>query len=116
MSGFHCLKCGDLKGCVGGNPFPWLTGGTTHRHTITGCMGRIIPIATLCSEPTVIDESDLAPGMVVVAVDEHPYNLTLLCTPDVALRTYGETWALRMTMVDHVDASDVAWVAEGRQC
>ena len=47
-----------------------------------GCRGHPIPTATLCSEPTVIDESDLAPGMVVVAVDDYPDVEPWLCTPD----------------------------------
>ena len=50
-----------------------------------------LPQAVICDppEPTVIDESDLAPGMVVVAVDDgksdtESYGI-FLCTPDARL-------------------------------
>lgn len=103
-----CEKCGELEAMA--NPFPWIPGGEARAHR-AGCPGgRVIPIATLCSEPTTIEASDLAPGMVVVAVDEAPYSMTLLATPDVVLLVHGETWAFRMSLVDEVDA---LWVAEG---
>ncbi len=77
-----CLKCGNLS--ERNNPFPWLKG-EAHAHR-PGCPGgRVIPIATLCSEPTVIDESDLAPGMVVVAVDDERNPCAFLCSPDAFL-------------------------------
>ena len=84
MSRFHCLECGDLA-VHGPHPFPWLKG-HGHTHTVSGCTGRVIPIATLCSEPTVIDESDLAPGMVVVAVDDQgPESRPFVAPPFVLL-------------------------------
>ena len=55
MSGFYCLKCNESAVYVYAND--------GHHF---GCRGRVIPIATLCNEPTIIDESDLAPGMVGV--------------------------------------------------
>ena len=108
MTKSYCLKCGD----VALSPFPYPLDGRKHDHAQLACNGRVIPIATICDppEPTVIEASDLAPGMVVVAVDEPPYGTTLLATPDVVLLVNGETWAFRMSLVDEVDA---LWVAEG---
>lgn len=56
MSGFYCLTC-----C-----FNVPTGQHFYEHCCGYSDCRVIPIATLCDppEPTVIDESDLAPGMV----------------------------------------------------
>ena len=50
-----------------------------------------IPHATICNppEPTVIDESDLAPGMVVVAVDDTQPLDAWVATPDAVLTTAG---------------------------
>jgi len=87
-----CTKCGDLNGQ---NFWDRRTG----KHV--GCGGRVIPIATICDppEPTVIDESDLAPGMVVVAVDDHDgLYREWICTPDahLALGRYHQlVWARR---------------------
>ena len=76
MSYFHCLGCGQKAIFVDKN---------MRHETCLG--GRVIPIATLCDppEPTVIDESDLAPGMVVVAVDDMHFPKAFLCSPDAAL-------------------------------
>ena len=107
---YWCEKCGELEAMA--NPFPWIPGGEAHAHR-AGCPGgSVIPIATICDppEPTVIEASDLAPGMVVVAVDELFYGMALLVTPDVVLLSHGKTWAFRMALVDEVDA---LWVAEG---
>lgn len=50
-----------------------------------------IPQATLCDppEPTAIDASDLAPGMVVVAVDDTEPLDAWVATPDAILTTAG---------------------------
>ena len=81
-----CEKCGELEAMA--NPFPWIPGGEARAHR-AGCPGgRVIPIATICDppEPTTIDESDLAPGMVVVAVDDYDWpHREWLCTPDAVL-------------------------------
>lgn len=98
---YHCIKCNEDDVHVhAGDGYHF------------GCSGRAIPIAIICDppEPTVIDASDIAPGMVVVAVDEPFYGMALLVTPDVVLLSHGKTWAFRMALVDEVDA---LWVAEG---
>jgi len=73
-----CTKCGT-------DPAWWLWRSGEH----VGCGGRVIPIATICNppEPTTIDESDLAPGMVVVAVDDWTpgRESVWLMTPDAVL-------------------------------
>ena len=85
-----CTKCGT-------DPAWWLWRSGEH----VGCGGRVIPIATLCDppEPTTIDKSDLAPGMVVVAVDDHDGLYSeWLCTPDahLSLGRYQQlVWARR---------------------
>ncbi len=78
MSRFHCLKCNEDAVYVYAND--------GHHF---GCNGRVIPIATLCSEPTVIDESDIAPGMVVVAVDDTQPLDAWVSTPDAGLDANG---------------------------
>lgn len=90
-----CTKCGT-------DPAWWLWRSGVH----VGCGGRVIPIATICDppEPTVIDESDLAPGMVVAITD---IDGDWLCTPDVHLSDDGIAWALRMDSTE-----DARWVAE----
>lgn len=83
-NGFHCLKCG-----------------VDFRYGNGHCGEHGIPIATICNppEPTTIDESDLAPGMVVVAVDDHDGLYSeWLCTPDahLSLGRYQQlVWARR---------------------
>lgn len=68
-----------------------------------------IPIATICDppEPTVIEASDLAPGMVVVAVDDHDGLYSeWLCTPDAHLslgRYQHLVWARRQEPHWHQD-------------
>lgn len=64
MTRFHCLKCGDPS------PTFYVQAGAGEH--FPSCGGRVIPIATPCHppEPTVIDESDLAPGMVGVIKSE----------------------------------------------
>lgn len=88
-----------------------------------GCPGgRVIPIATICDppEPTVIDESDLAPGMVVVAVDDcGTASESFLCSPDVIMYDdmYGEVMAKRMRYLDDLNESVVRRIAgRGRPC
>lgn len=97
MTRFHCLKCGDDAVYVYAND--------GHHF---GCFGRVIPIATLCSEPTVIDESDLAPGMVVVAVDDntpHRTGVAFLATPDAALENGYFVKAKRMVVLSHLSSA-----------
>ncbi len=100
-----CTKCGT-------DPAWWLWRSGEH----VGCGGRVIPIATICNppEPTVIDESDLAPGMVVVAVDDcGTASEPFLCSPDVISYDdmYGEVMAKRMRYLDEVDGLVVRRVA-----
>lgn len=100
-----CTKCGT-------DPAWWLWRSGEH----VGCGGRVIPIATICNppEPTVIDESDLAPGMVVVAVDDcGTASEAFLCSPDVIMYDdmYGEVMAERMRYLDEVDGLVVRRVA-----
>lgn len=86
---YWCEMCGELEAVA--NPFPWIPGGEARAHR-AGCQGgRVIPIATLCSEPTVIDESDLAPGMVVVGVDEFGVSCedAWLCDPQTWMMEDG---------------------------
>lgn len=75
--------------------------------------------ATICNppEPTAIDESDLAPGMVVVAVDDCGVaSEPFLCSPDVIMYDdmYGEVMAERMRYLDEVDDTVVRRVAGAR--
>ena len=79
MIGFHCLKCGDSR-----RTFYVYNNTSTH----VGCGGHTIPIATLCSEPTVIDESDLAPGMVGVVTGPDT-GLTYVVTMDARIERTG---------------------------
>ena len=91
MSRFHCLKCNEDAVYVYAND--------GHHF---GCNGRVIPIATLCNEPTTIDKSDLAPGMVVVAVDElftGPSAAAFLCSPDARLDDTGLVYSDRLESV-----------------
>lgn len=112
MTRFHCLSCGDLT--PANDPFPWIPGGVAHGHR-AGCPGgRVIPIATLCSEPTTIDESDLAPGMVVVAMDDcGTASEAFLCSPGVVMYDdmNGLVMAKRMRYLDEVDGLVVRRVA-----
>lgn len=65
-----CEKCGELEAMA--NPFPWIPGGEARAHR-AGCPGgRVIHIATICEppEPTVIEASDLAPGMLATIRSE----------------------------------------------
>lgn len=73
-----CTKCGT-------DPAWWLWRSGEH----VGCGGRVIPIATICNppEPTTIDESDLAPGMVGVVTGDT--GLTYIVTMDVRLERTG---------------------------
>ena len=107
MTRFHCLKCGDLS-----PPFYVQAGTSEH---FPSCGGRIIPLATLCNEPTVIDESDLAPGMVVVAVDDERNPCVFLCSPDAVLSAGKKSIfvnAYYMTHMNHgVSAGGVLRVA-----
>ena len=67
MIHLHCFDCDRTVDFIGMSPL----GAVVIGHA-TGCKGmRVTPIAVICDppEPTVIDESDLAPGMVVVAVE-----------------------------------------------
>lgn len=68
---------------------------------------KTIPIATICDppEPTTIDKSDLAPGMVVVAVDDcGTASEAFLCSPDVIMYDdMYEVMAKRMQYLDEVD-------------
>jgi hypothetical protein len=113
MTRYHCLKCGELEAMA--NPFPWIPGGEARAHRPDCLGGRVIPIATPCHppEPTVIDESDLAPGMVVVAVDENPRGGTFICTPDVVMRDVigGVTHASRCAYFDYHVADEIRAVA-----
>lgn len=94
-----CTKCGT-------DPAWWLWRSGEH----VGCGGRVIPIATICNppEPTTIDESDLAPGMVVVAVDEigatNPPR-SWICTPDAHIP--GEIFAMGTRNGYHDEPPDV---------
>lgn len=79
MTRYHCLKCEEDDVHVhAGDGYHF------------GCSGRAIPIATICDppEPTVIEASDLAPGMVVVTVDD---GFTLGET------TWIQRWDVEMT-------------------
>ena len=101
-----CTKCG-FHGVVF---LHW----RTQEHV--GCGGKTIPIATICNppEPTTIDKSDLAPGMVVVAVDDcGTASEPFLCSPDVIMYDdmYGEVMAERMRYLDEVDGLVVRRVA-----
>ena len=96
--------------------------GVVESHYIDGCNGRVIPIATLCSEPTVIDESDLAPGMVVVAVDDTTVSTAthsgaFLCSPDACLNWPDQprlVIARTMTPCKMTDsAEEVRFIAKG---
>ncbi len=106
-----CTKCGV-------DPAWWLWRSGVH----VGCGGRVIPIATICDppEPTVIEASDLAPGMVVVAVDDcGTASDPFLCSPDVIMYDdmHGEVMAERMRYLDEVDGLVVRRVAgKGRPC
>ena len=110
-----CEKCGELEA----SPFAWPIDGRRYVHR-AGCPGgRVIPIATICDppEPTVIDESDLAPGMVVVAVDDVTSSTpqSWVCSPDAHLSLVG--WvtvaAIRMSFLtgNSFDAQVVRYVA-----
>ena len=105
-----CEKCGELEA----SPFAWPIDGRRYVHR-AGCPGgRVIPIATICDppEPTTIDESDLAPGMVVVAVDDNGNAEAYLCSPDVVMYDdMYEVMAKRMRYLDEVDESVVRRVA-----
>ena len=74
-----------------------------------------IPVATICDppEPTVIEASDLAPGMVVVAVDDcGTASEAFLCSPDVVMYDdMYEVMAKRMRYLDEVDGLVVRRVA-----
>jgi hypothetical protein len=112
-----CEKCGELEAMA--NPFPWIPSGEARAHR-AGCPGgHVIPIATLCNppEPTVIDASDLAPGMVVVAVDElcisGPTPASFVCSPDAHLYN-GIVIARCFASIVIADAEDVRFVAGGR--
>lgn len=95
-----------------------------NKRTCTKCGGRIIPIATTCDppEPTVIDESDLAPGMVVVAVDDDRNPLDAwLTTPDAALNGNGLVCMLDgFYLADLKHEQSSSWVervaGRGRPC
>ena len=83
MTPLHCFDCNRTVEFIGMSPL----GAVVIGHA-TGCKAmRVTPIAVICDppEPTVIDESDLAPGMVVVAVDDTPRAVAFLCSPDVRL-------------------------------
>jgi len=103
-----CTKCGA-------NPAWWLWRSGEH----VGCGSRVIPIATICDqpEPTVIEASDLAPGMVVVAVDDcGTASEAFLCSPDVIMYDdMYEVMAKRMRYLDEVDESVVRRVAGPRR-
>lgn len=101
IKGFHCLKCGDVPdGTLHEVWYPHKRHGEHY-----GCGGRVIPIATICDppEPTVIEASDLAPGMVVVAVDDVDLSSpqSFVCSPDVHLSpiTWVTVAANRMTFL-----------------
>ena len=106
MTRFHCLKCNEDAVYVYAND--------GHHF---GCNGRVIPIATLCSEPTVIDESDLAPGMVVVTTDDYRTADVFLCSPDAVIHEdmAGAVLAERQRYMDDVARVDVVRYVAGEE-
>lgn len=79
---------------------------------------RPIPVATICDppEPTEIEASDLAPGMVVVAVDEpdgdiHPPR-AWICTPDAHIP--GDVFAMGTRNGFHDEPPSVIRYIAGR--
>ena len=104
-NGFYCLTC-----C-----FDVPTGQHLYEHCCGYTDCRVIPIATLCSEPTVIDESDLAPGMVVVTVDyRQPVlegdDVWLMC-PSTCMTDNGLAVALRGEPLATVNEKTIRKVA-----
>lgn len=101
MSKRWCTKCGA-------DPAWWLWRSGEH----VGCGGRVIPIATICNppEPTTIDESDLAPGMVGKIDDA---DGEWLVTMDVHVDDVGFAWSLRMDSI--CDPGGVQYVAGPRR-
>ena len=108
--GYWCEKCGE----VALSPFPYPLDGRKHEHAQLACTGRVIPIATICDppEPTVIEASDLAPGMVGKIDDA---DGEWLVTMDVHVDDVGFAWSLRMDSI--CDPGGVQYVAgRGRPC
>ena len=104
---YWCEKCGEIEA----SPFAWPIDGRRYMHR-AGCPGgRVIPIATLCSELTVIEESDLAPGMVVVAVEDWTFGHTALVSPDVVLHDDGMITAPLWCVLENATTDDVRYVA-----
>lgn len=97
---YHCIKCNEDDVHVhAGDGYHF------------GCSGRAIPIATICDppEPTVIEASDLVPGMVGKIDDVD------LVTMDVHVDDDGLAWAQRIGSI--CDPSGVRYVAgRGTPC
>ena len=102
MTRFHCLKCNEDAVYVYAND--------GHHF---GCRGRVIPIATLCNEPTVIDESDLAPGMVATLC--HEFDGPHLVDPGEPIWVWAENVDVigNHRPLEFATAEDVRFVAGG---
>ena len=93
---YHCLRCNEDNVHVhAGDGYHF------------GCSGRAIPIATICDppEPTVIEASDLAPGMVCVVVDEFGVLIAdaWLCDPQTCMTEDGFSYSRRFFHMEDGD-------------
>lgn len=107
---YHCIKCNE-------NDVHVHAGDGYH----FGCSGRAIPIATICNppEPTTIDESDLAPGMVVTTVDDGVVlgETVWVMSRDAVLTDNGIAVASRGFAASTMTTSKVRHIAgRGRPC
>lgn len=105
MNRFHCLSCDELR------TIEIEHGVFAQGHNEYCLGGTVIPIATLCSEPTVIDESDLAPGMVAV-FEPHGHGFYYVVQMCVVTPTKGGFDLGRTT--GGISVGAVKWAVSGK--